>query len=268
MRPLPDVALPEDVVPPDAWLTAGYAEWQPPAALRGPVACRWASAAPEGAGRDTLVLPDACSDLVWEQGVGAYLAGPDTGPYRGATRAGTVIVGVRFRPAAGGEVLRLPLSELRDQRVPLADALPAAARGLARPLSAALTPAEAAARLLDLAGHLVADRTADLAVARAAAALRDPAARAEDLAEQAGLSERQLRRRCQAAAGYGPKMLQRVLRFQRFVRLVDAAAELPDLAAAAARCGYADQPHLTRECRALSGATPAALYRLRHPVTA
>jgi hypothetical protein len=249
MRPLPEVPLPGAVVPPDAWLTAGYAEWRPPAALRGPVACRWASAAQDRAARDTLVLPDACSDLVWEQGAGAYLAGPDTGPYHSATRAGTVIVGVRFRPAAGGQVLRLPLSELRDQRVPLADALPAAARGLARPLSAALTPAEAAARLLDLAGHLVADRTADLAVARAAAALRDPAARAENLAEQAGLSERQLR-------------------FQRFVRLVDAAAELPDLAATAARCGYADQSHLTRECRALSGATPVALHRLRHPATA
>jgi hypothetical protein len=35
--------------------------------------------------------------------------------------AGTVTVGVRFRPAAGGPVLGVPLSELRDQRVDLAD---------------------------------------------------------------------------------------------------------------------------------------------------
>jgi hypothetical protein len=26
------------------------------------------------------VLPDACTDLIWQSGVGAYVAGPDTGP--------------------------------------------------------------------------------------------------------------------------------------------------------------------------------------------
>ena len=69
--------------------------------------------------------------------------------------------------------------------------------------------------------------------------------------------------RAHAAIGYGPKTLQRILRFQRFVRLLDAAAEPPDLAGLAAVTGYADQPHLTRECTALSGLTPAALARTR-----
>src|SRR5580698_9835093 len=90
-----------DWVPGDAWLAPGYAEWAPPAALRGAVACLWASVVPDGADRTTLVLPDACSDLVWEQGIGGYVAGPDTGPVRTVTKAGTVIVGVRFRPSAG-----------------------------------------------------------------------------------------------------------------------------------------------------------------------
>jgi hypothetical protein len=59
--------------------------------------------------------------------------------------------------------------------------------------------------------------------------------------------------------------LQRILRFQRFIRFIDALpspsspSSLPDLAAVAADAGYADQPHLTRECKALSGLTPAAL---------
>ena len=117
-------------VPGGAWLAPGYAEWAPPAALRGAVACLWASVVPDGAARTTLVLPDACSDLVWEQGVGGYVAGPDTGPVRTVVKAGTVIVGVRFRPSAGGTALGLPLSEVRDQRVALADLLPAAARRL------------------------------------------------------------------------------------------------------------------------------------------
>jgi AraC-like DNA-binding protein len=77
-----------------------------------------------------------------------------------------------------------------------------------------------------------------------------------------------LRRRCQDAVGYGPKTLQRVLRFRRFVAQIDAAAGNPragagDLATIAARAGYADQAHLTRECRRLAGLTPAALARQR-----
>jgi AraC-like DNA-binding protein len=248
-------------VPAGAWLTPRYAEWQAPAALRGAVACLWAGVTPDTGGRDALVLPDGCSDLIWEEGAGATVAGPDTRPASATEPApGAVVVGIRFRPAAGGLVLGLPLSELRDRRVPLGDVLPGQAG-----LTATLSPAEAAARLLRLAGRLIADSDADPAVTRAAALLRDPAARTEDVAGQVGLSERQLRRRSHAVVGYGPKTLQRVLRFQRFVRLLDASAALPDLADAAIRAGYADQPHLTRECRALSGRPPAALYRLRRP---
>ena len=249
-----------DWVPAGAWLAPGYAEWAPPAALREMVACLWATVVPGDADRATLVLPDACSDLIWEQGVGSYVAGPDTGPVRTTAKAGSVIVGVRFRPSAGGTVLGLPLSELRDQRVGLADLVPAAARRL----PATLPPAEAATRALDVAGLLIADAAPDNAASRAAALLRDPSARAEVVAADVGLSERQLRRRVQAAAGYGPKTLQRVLRFQRFVRMLDAATQPPDLATAAAAVGYADQPHLTRECAAFSGLTPMALARVRH----
>jgi AraC-like DNA-binding protein len=252
---------PASWVPPGAWLTPQYAEWQPPGSLRGPVACLWASFTPDRPQGTGLILPDGCTDLIWQEGVGASVAGPDTGPVSNEPVPGAVFVGVRFRPAAGGQVLGLPLNELRDQRVPLEDVL----KGAAAWLTAALTPAEAAAGLLRLTGRLVAGSAADPAMTRAASLLRDPAARTEDIADQLGLSERQLRRRSQAAAGYGPKTLQRVLRFQRFVRLLDASPALPGLADAAARAGYADQPHLTRECRALSGYTPAALHRLRRP---
>ena len=75
-------------MPPGSWLTAGYAEWQPPAALSGLVACLWASVTPDRADQPGLVLPDACSDLIWAQGVGGYVAGPDTGPVRTLARAG------------------------------------------------------------------------------------------------------------------------------------------------------------------------------------
>jgi len=87
--------------------------------------------------------------------------------------------------------------------------------------------------------------------------------RINDVAAEVGLSLRQLRRRCQAVVGYGPKTLQRVLRFRGFISRVDARPEILDLAAIAAEAGYADQAHLTRECGRLSGMTPAALARQR-----
>jgi AraC-like DNA-binding protein len=240
-------------------LPPGYAEWPAPAALRDAVACLWAQVTGEGAGRAGLVLPDGCTDLVWEQGRGAFVAGPDTGPVATTMAAGTIVLGVRFRPSAGGPALGVPLSELRDQRVDLADLRPADARRL----SAALDPEESANRLLGVTATLVADGAPDPAVTQAARMLRDPETRAEDVAAEVGLSLRQLRRRCHAVVGYGPKTLQRVLRFRQFVARVDAHPDVLDLAAIAAEAGYADQAHLTRECARLAGLTPAALVRQR-----
>lgn len=60
------------------------------------------------------------------------------------------------------------------------------------------------------------------------------------------------------AFGYGFKTLDRVLRFQRFLRL---AAHSPKsaLAELAVRAGYADQAHMTREVQRMSGATAGEL---------
>jgi AraC-like DNA-binding protein len=149
-------------------------------------------------------------------------------------------------------------------------------------LPGTLDPDTAAVRALDVAAALVTDGEPDPAVTWAAALLGDPRARTEDVAAEVGLSLRQLRRRCHAAVGYGPKTLQRVLRFRRFLSRIDAdlvnlqtsrrsPAPLQlqrgpgarDLAALAAHAGYADQAHLTRECRRLAGLTPAALAKQR-----
>src|ERR1700744_717601 len=122
-------------------LATGYLEWSPPRVLPGAISCVWAQVTTGPAERTGLVLPDGCSDLIWEQGRGAYVAGPDTGPVPTTLTPGTVIVGVRFLPSAGGPALGLPLSELQDQRVDLADLRP----GEARELPASLTPDLAAA---------------------------------------------------------------------------------------------------------------------------
>src|SRR3546814_8539109 len=74
------------------------------------------------------------------------------------------------------------------------------------------------------------------------------------------MSERSLRRRCREAFGYGPKTLDRVLRFQRFLALARAPGERR-LAGLAQDAGYADQAHITREGRRLSGLSPLTVLR-------
>ena len=261
-------------------LTPGYREFAPPMWLRATLSCLWIGITSPVRAEQTLVLPDGCADLMWHQGAPAQLAGPDTGPAPVVAAPGSVIVGARFLPGAGGTVLGLPLAQIADQRMDPGQ-LPAL-RG--RMPSPDLPPHLALAALARLVAGLAADRPADESLIGAVRRLARPGASADEVAGTLELSERQFRRRCQAAIGYGPRTLQRVIRFRRFVSAVDAAASdaaaadpagavalpggtgrplpgsLADLAVAA---GDADQPHLTRECVRLSGLTPAGLVRVR-----
>jgi AraC-like DNA-binding protein len=239
-------------------LRPGYREWAPPAALRPAVSCLWTSVVPDG--EPTLVLPDGCTDVIWRQGAGVFVAGPDTGPAPAVLPPGTMLAGVRLRPGAGGPVLGLPLAELLDQRVDLADVRP----DLAGQLPAGdLPPSQALGRLIDITAGLAASGPPDPLVSHAARLLATSRDRTDELATELGMSERQFRRRCLDAVGYGPKALHRILRFRRFVSRIDAAGLGADLALIAADAGYADQAHLTRESVRLAGLPPAALTRAR-----
>ena len=69
-----------------------------------------------------------------------------------------------------------------------------------------------------------------------------------------------MRRLLLDTTGLGPKDHQRVMRFRASLASAERGAPL---AVAACEAGYADQPHLTREVRRLSGLTPAALLASR-----
>jgi transcriptional regulator GlxA family with amidase domain len=75
-----------------------------------------------------------------------------------------------------------------------------------------------------------------------------------------GVSERQLRRRCVAAYGYGPQLLTRVMRFQAAVDQLRSPVR-PSLAEVAVLAGYVDQSHLSHDVGEFSGLTPSALHR-------
>jgi AraC-like DNA-binding protein len=221
------------------------------------VACVWFRD-PEPAPQVHRVVPDACADVVWVQGERLSIAGPATGPVLTEVPAGASAMGVRFRVGAAGSALGVPAGELLDATVALEDVWGLGARRLAERLDAATTPREAAALLTAaVAKRLPPPSQLDGLVRAAALRAAAPRAPVEALGAGLGVGERQLRRRFVDAVGYGPKTLQRVLRFQRFLALAEDGRD--DLAALAFAAGYADQAHLTRECRRLSGLPPAAL---------
>lgn len=220
----------------------------------------WSSSPGVGDPQPARILPDGCMDLIWSSRAGLLVAGPDTTAQLTSSRPGTRWVGLRLAPGAGPAVFGMPAYPLRDLRVPLDQIWPA---GLVAELTdrlagtghpAAVLESVAADRLRGQGGP---DPLAAAVVGRADANL-DVAATAAEL----GLTARHLRRRCQALFGYGPKTLARIMRMRRALALVTSGVPA---ATAAVRAGYADQPHLCREVRALAGVPLGVLTRPAQP---
>jgi AraC-like DNA-binding protein len=252
----------------DAPPAASYVEWSVAAGLRESVACVWAAQIGEGGERHVQrIIPDGCIDLVFCEGE-LVIAGPDTESVELEVVPNRSFVGLRFRAGCAPAVLGVAASELLDQRINAAEVLGTRVSELSDRLASA--PSLRAATAVferTVAAWLQEAEPPDVLVARSVTALQTPRAdwSVATLAAELGVSDRQLRRRFLHAVGYGPKLLERVSRLRRFIH----AASFPragGLAALAAEAGYADQPHLTRECRELTALTPAQL--LGYPVTA
>lgn len=81
-----------------------------------------------------------------------------------------------------------------------------------------------------------------------------------ELADEVGWSRRHLGEEFRKGFGFSPKVMARILRFERaqsFLRLPTR----PSLASVAYACGYADQSHLTRDWREFAGASPTEWLR-------
>jgi AraC-like DNA-binding protein len=221
-----------------------YREW----ASRLPGAVLWRRTMP--AGESGRVLPDGCMDLLWADGE-LLVAGPDTTAFVAVADVVTHFAGLRFAPGQAPVLLGTPAHLLRNQRVPLAEVW---SGPLVRRLTDRIgSAADPCAELERIAAERLARQVpsaVDTLAPVIAATLRRGASVAHT-ADVVGLGERQLHRRCRDAFGYGPKMLARIFRLGR---ALDLARSGVPAATVAARAGYADQAHLSREVRDLAGA--------------
>jgi AraC-like DNA-binding protein len=84
------------------------------------------------------------------------------------------------------------------------------------------------------------------------------------IAAEIGCSRRHLITRFREHVGVTPKLLARILRFERVVSLVDARTEI-GWAEIAQVCGYYDQAHMIRDFNQFAGSPPSEFARRRLP---
>ena len=244
-----------------------YIERPPIPALAGLVSSVWIQqVSPDADPYTHRNIPNGGVELLCLVGSVPRVVGPLTRPLVEVLAPGTTVVGVRFRPGAAPSVLGLPASELVDLAVDTDELWGHSAVALGERVAGAASPKEALGRLQrHIVGRLGDAPGPDPLVSEAVRRLMPW--RTDDvgsLTSSLSISNRQLRRRCQAAVGLAPKALHRMLRFQGFLALTQdvlARGRAPTddgVAVLAAEAGYADQPHLTRECLRLTGLSPRA----------
>jgi len=193
---------------------------------------------------------------------GAMLAGPTSRASVIEFEQGHAHVSVTFALGAASRFAGPDVPGTRDELVPLELLWGRSGACLRDRVLEAGTPQEALSVMEDvLLQQLTGTLAPDPAVVAAARALSRGIGVGQ-VADDLGLLPRTLRRRFTAQVGLTPKRFARVQRMQRVVQDLDGQACV-DWAAAAARHGFADQPHLSDEFRALAGVTPSEYLRSR-----
>lgn len=262
-----------------------YKTRRPRLQLEPYVDCIWllASGTPSTAQQPEIVLPDGKMELIvhfgdhfeklernrFEKQARTLFSGQITEKIvlRGSGEIG--IVAIRFKPGGASRFFRFPHHEILDQVIRLEDILGRDSSVLEEQILNAKTHDE---RMLIMEGFLV-DRMLDQEsldglILQACRYIVQSGGEytVRDLERLIGLSERQLERRFKVEVGLTPKMLSRIVRFQRFMAL-SHDKNLLLLTDAALMCGYYDQAHFIRDFKAFAGISPSIYLAQPHKIS-
>jgi AraC-like DNA-binding protein len=256
-----------------------YDEWLPRSQyLAGIVTAYWRAFGDGSSVPSSAVLPDGHVEVVFNLGDPVGLAGPAfngfqpkravVGPLSKALRLdyrGLVdTVGIRFHPARGAGFLGKLATELAERLLPLSRVCVDLDRAFAQLFSDHPSMDKDECRdavdrvLLDQLPHaLPPDTEVIAAVDRLTGSEALPLVK--QVADESGISSRQLQRRFRSAVGMTPKRFARVVRFARVWHLASISPR-HRWAALAAESGFADQAHLVREFRAFGAEPPTHVF--------
>jgi AraC-like DNA-binding protein len=193
--------------------------------------------------------------------LGSFVAGVTDGPVLVGHGGSARCLQVDLTPLGARQLVGLPMSELANQSVPIDAVVGRFGRDLVqrvgdapdRPTRFTLIDKVFRARLAEAA-------PADPGVAWSLSQIVATGGTAVigDLADELGWSHRRLIARYRDTVGLPPKLVARIVRFERLTAHLTADPAI-ELAAAATACGYFDQAHLAREVRELADITPTEL---------
>jgi AraC-like DNA-binding protein len=216
------------------------------------------------------VVPDGQSELIlnwgqpfeafqsgqWQGQPRCFLAGQIDGPLLLRPDGPAKMLGIGFHPHGAASLFPQPMHELSGRFTTVEDLSLPLSRELNRALESTDPIAAIEAALLSARKT---SRDADFLVAQAVRRiiLDKGASDLAALAEELGLSIRQLERRFLAAVGLPPKLFCRIQRFNNVFQVLGQPSR--NWVETAIACGYYDQAHLIRDCKDLSGNTPESL---------
>jgi AraC-like DNA-binding protein len=260
-----------------------YSEIKPSPPLRRFVECFWTL---QGDGSIETspaerILPDGCVELILNFGdrflqhmederklqPRHFLVGEMTGPILISPCGAVELLGIRFQPGGTCPFVDVPAHEVTDRLVDLGGVSGKLEQGLLRSCAEAQTLAEKVAAADAFLVSSVIERKYDSQLLALAATIinRRGLVSVDQLASDAGVSNRQLERRFQHEVGISPKLLARIVRFQQVFRAVEQCnAAWADVAV---ECGYYDQAHLIRDFNQFAEQTPAVLFASQTPLT-
>lgn len=236
-----------------------YREFRTPAELRSVFACGWVKT-PDDQVQRWRTIPNGHSELAWDSRARELvLVGPGQSFTLDDDVAGFA-VGLRIRPEHTAWFAGAPAGEIVGRSAPMTALRGARWAAASSRLAEAETPQEALNALLAVVRRAeLVPHGADPVVRGGLSHLRQ-AERVGSVGARFHYSEREVRRRFRRETGLSPKTMQKVLRFQYFLAVVTTLrTSTVSLGQVAARCGYADQAHLTRECVTWSGLPPRLL---------
>ena len=194
----------------------------------------------------------------------SFVAGITDGPVLVGHGGSARCLQIDLTPLGARRLVGMPMSELANRTVPIDDVFGRFGRELVQRVGDApdwsarfaLIDAVIRARLADT-------EPVDAGVAWSLRRITESygAATISDLAAELGWSHRRLIARYRDSVGLPPKLVARIVRFERLTALV-ASEPAIDWAGVALECGYFDQAHLAREVRELADITPTELRAL------
>ena len=251
-----------------------YTEIKPAVPLARFIECYWtleSNGSTSSSSQSEPILPDGCVELILNFGAQFvehydgkvlrqplnFLVGQMTRPMLIAPTGSVCIIGIRFHPGGTFPFFRLPMHELTDSTVELGAVSHNLERGLLERAGQEPSLLQKVRAVEMCLNECVRNSSPDSWILGLAAKIVSEAGliSVDTLASSAGISARQLERRFLQEVGLAPKLLCRILRFQRIFRSIDENDGR--WATVAADCGYYDQAHLIRDFKQFAGETPS-----------